>query len=122
MIYFNRVSKSFGTQQVLAEISFTVNPGERIGIVGPNGAGKTTLFEMLAGHMSPDGGSVVCPNDLAIGYVRQQLNPHLEQATLLDYTANAVAAVRELQDHIHALEADLHNLPDEERQRALKRL
>ncbi|MBQ7178356.1 MAG: ATP-binding cassette domain-containing protein, partial [Victivallales bacterium] len=54
MIQFSQVSKAFGTQQVLSGVTFTVNRGERAGLVGPNGAGKSTIFEILSGNESAD--------------------------------------------------------------------
>lgn len=52
------VSKSFGGLQAVKGLSFTVEPGEILGIIGPNGAGKTTAFNMIAGYFSPDTGEV----------------------------------------------------------------
>jgi branched-chain amino acid transport system ATP-binding protein len=52
------VSKSFGTP-VIDELSFTVHPGEAVGIVGPNGAGKTTLLNLVAGDLRPDEGRIL---------------------------------------------------------------
>ena len=122
MIHFQQVSKAFGTQQVLLDVSFAVHKGERVGIVGPNGAGKSTLFEMLCGHLEPDHGTVSRPEGLVIGYVRQQLNPHQSELTLIEYSENAVPAVRDIQTEIHALEQRLAALSATERESALRRL
>ena len=51
-------SKRFGGTQAVDDVSFSVAPGERLGIIGPNGAGKTTLFEMVSGFVRPDSGRV----------------------------------------------------------------
>ena len=48
------LKKEYGTDVILSGITFSINAGERIGLVGPNGAGKTTLLEMLAGEMEHD--------------------------------------------------------------------
>lgn len=53
-----RIQKKFGDQVVLEDVSFTILPGERIGLVGRNGAGKTTFFDLLAGRITPDIGNV----------------------------------------------------------------
>ena len=53
------LSKSFGKRSILRDISFTVQPGELLGLAGLNGAGKTTIIRMLAGVLQPDNGSIV---------------------------------------------------------------
>jgi branched-chain amino acid transport system ATP-binding protein len=55
----NELSKSFGGLRVTANVSFTVEPGERRLIIGPNGAGKTTLFNLITGEITPDSGSIL---------------------------------------------------------------
>ena len=50
--------KSFGSIVVADDVNLSIAPGEAIGIIGPNGAGKTTLFNLIAGTISPDGGSI----------------------------------------------------------------
>jgi branched-chain amino acid transport system ATP-binding protein len=52
------LEKRFGGLRVTAEVSLSVEPGERRLIIGPNGAGKTTLFNLITGELRPDGGSV----------------------------------------------------------------
>jgi ATP-binding cassette subfamily F protein 3 len=108
MISFQKVSKHFGTQTVLADASFAIHAGDRMGIVGPNGAGKSTVFALLVGEMEPDGGIVKLPSDARIGYVHQQINPHKITATLLEYTENAVPEIAAMQAEIHEIEAQLH--------------
>jgi ABC-type branched-subunit amino acid transport system ATPase component/ABC-type branched-subunit amino acid transport system permease subunit len=53
------VAKRFGGVTVLSDVTFEVRRGARIGLIGPNGAGKTTLFNLLTGHLRPDGGTIV---------------------------------------------------------------
>jgi len=52
------LSKSFGGLQAVSNVSFSVNPGERVVIIGPNGAGKTTLFNLITGVLSPSAGKI----------------------------------------------------------------
>ena len=58
MISFQDVSINFGTQDVLTNVSFKINKGERCGILGPNGAGKSTIFNLISGETTPERGSV----------------------------------------------------------------
>jgi branched-chain amino acid transport system ATP-binding protein len=65
------VSKSFGGNRVLREVSFSLEEGEILGVVGPNGSGKTTLLNILSGVVKQDGGTVVFG-----GRVIDRLSPH----------------------------------------------
>jgi ATPase subunit of ABC transporter with duplicated ATPase domains len=67
------VSKSYGAEVVLADVSLVVPPRARIGLVGPNGAGKSTLLRLLAGLEEPDAGRIRrTPPTLAVGYLAQE--------------------------------------------------
>ncbi|MFV0436232.1 MAG: ABC-F family ATP-binding cassette domain-containing protein [Desulfopila sp.] len=65
------VSKAFGVQQLFDNISFTVNGGDRIGLIGPNGSGKSTLLKIISGLEEPDSGQVSCAKYVRLGYLAQ---------------------------------------------------
>ena len=69
MIKVINLSKSFGLQEILDDVSFNVNAGERIGLVGRNGHGKTTLLKMIIGEEHQDSGDIVIPKGYTIGHV-----------------------------------------------------
>ena len=69
-------AKSFGAERIFADLSFQVDPQNRIGLVGPNGAGKSTLLDILAGQESPDEGRVSFARDIRIGYLTQVTDFH----------------------------------------------
>ena len=71
MLQINRVSKGFGQIQVLQDITLTLSQGEHAALVGSNGSGKTTLFEIVAGNLEADNGSVVTGSNELIGYLPQ---------------------------------------------------
>ena len=72
MLSVSNISKSFGLDTVLSKINFTVNSGERLGLVGPNGCGKTTLMRIIMGLEKPDeGGFHFIPSSLQVGYLPQ---------------------------------------------------
>ena len=65
------IQKSFGAHEVLRGVSFSLQKGEKMGLVGVNGCGKTTLMRIITGEMEPDGGMVHKNRDLRIGYLKQ---------------------------------------------------
>jgi ATP-binding cassette, subfamily F, member 3 len=86
MLAVNRISKSFHLDPILNEISFSIAPGERVGLIGPNGSGKTTLLRILAGELAPDAGYVaLTPADLRLGYLSQgfEFDPGVSMAEVL---------------------------------------
>ena len=72
----NGISKSFGIDTILSNITFSINAGERIGLVGVNGSGKSTLFKILSGTYEYDSGDIFINKDSSIGYLEQ--NPHFD--------------------------------------------
>ena len=68
-----KVSKDFGFGEIFSSISFSVNNGDRIGLVGKNGCGKTTLMKMIAGFLEPDGGTIEVGQTVKIGYYCQEI-------------------------------------------------
>ena len=74
MLNVSGISKSFGSNIVLHNVSFVVSPGQRIGLLGPNGCGKTTLLRIVTGEEAPDAGSVqLSPPNATVGYLAQAL-------------------------------------------------
>jgi macrolide transport system ATP-binding/permease protein len=98
----NNLSKSYGDQTVLNQVSFVVNPNQRIGLVGPNGVGKSTLLKIITGEIEPDGGTVAYPIDIQIGYLAQTL------AAFRDHTIAELIA--ESMSHLVQLEARMRQL------------
>lgn len=122
MIQFSNVSKGYGPQQVLDQATFTINPGERVGVVGPNGAGKSTIFQILTGLIEPDRGEVTVPSSLRLGHVRQQLHPHKTDGSLLEYTENAIPELHHIERELAELEHRLADPDQATSDRELRRL
>ncbi len=74
MISAENLSKSYARQTLFDDVSFKINPRERVGLVGRNGHGKTTLLRMIVGEETPDAGQIVIPKGYRMGYVRQHLD------------------------------------------------
>jgi ATP-binding cassette, subfamily F, member 3 len=96
MVSLATVSKRYGSQVVLQDVSWSVPLGARVGLTGPNGAGKSTLLKIFAGLLEPDGGSIALPRGARVGYLPQHILG-LGGSSVLDH---ALAAFSEL----HALE------------------
>ncbi|MFC1770547.1 ABC-F family ATP-binding cassette domain-containing protein [Candidatus Margulisiibacteriota bacterium] len=73
MISIRNMSLSFSGQILFDDVSFNINPGDKIGLVGRNGSGKTTFLSMLNKDIEPDDGVVVLPKYYTTGYVKQHL-------------------------------------------------
>lgn len=68
----NSLSKEYFDHQILTDINFSINSGDRIGLIGTNGSGKTTLLKLLSGKENPDAGQIIrTPKNLVIGYIPQ---------------------------------------------------
>ena len=74
----NNLNKSFGIDTILEYVSFTVNEGDKVGIIGVNGTGKTTLFKILSGIYGYDSGDIYLGKGVEIGYLEQNTNFHSE--------------------------------------------
>lgn len=74
------ITKMFGTDVVLADVSFEIQDGEHIGLVGINGSGKTTLFKILTGEYDCDNGLVVTGRDTRVGYMEQHVCRDLDKS------------------------------------------
>ncbi|NLB35356.1 MAG: ABC-F family ATP-binding cassette domain-containing protein, partial [Elusimicrobia bacterium] len=71
MLHLVNLSKSYGNQVLFDNLTCTINPGEKIGLVGRNGSGKTTLFNIILGKTPADTGEVNHPSDYRIGHLEQ---------------------------------------------------
>ena len=74
MLNVHKLSVSFAGEPLFEDISFRLGPGDRIGLIGKNGAGKSTLLKLLGGELRPDSGTLAADKDLAIGYLKQDLD------------------------------------------------
>jgi ATP-binding cassette subfamily F protein 3 len=107
MLQVQNLRKSYGAATVLADITFIVNDGERVGLIGPNGAGKSTILRCLVGQEQPDSGTMVLsPPGTTIGYLPQTFAEIVDQrvgAVLAGAQAELHSAERALERAAHAL-------------------
>ncbi|MBN2704161.1 MAG: ABC-F family ATP-binding cassette domain-containing protein [Pontiellaceae bacterium] len=122
MIDFIQVTKRFGAQEVLCDVTFRINAAERVGVVGPNGAGKSTIFNLLCGEAEVDGGDITLPKNVRLGHLHQQLNPHAVNQSLLGYTEDSIPELKTIPVEIHTLESRIGSMTLEEKERSLRRI
>ena len=110
LLSVHNLSKSYGTHQVLSDVTFTLVPDQRVGLVGDNGSGKTTLARILAGVEAPDTGTRMVRRDARVGYLAQV--PNLDPTkTALETALLGLAAWSETRREFEALNAQLGGLP-----------
>ncbi len=71
VVDFEALTKGFGDNLLIDDLTFKLPPGGIVGVIGPNGAGKTTLFRMIVGQEKPDGGTIKIGESVHLGYVDQ---------------------------------------------------
>ncbi|MCH1959006.1 ribosomal protection-like ABC-F family protein [Romboutsia hominis] len=102
----NNLNKSFGIDSILENVSFTVNEGDKIGIVGVNGTGKTTLFKVISGIYGYDSGDIYTSKDCEIGYLEQHTNFHSNN-TILEEVLEVFKDLIEMENYLRNLEVKI---------------
>ncbi len=111
MISIDGVSILFGNFTLFDNISFQVNPGDRIGLVGRNGAGKTTILNLVARKQEADEGRVVVTSGKTVGYLPQQMK-HRKGKSLYRETLEAFVEILELKKRIDEITRELEERED----------
>jgi ATP-binding cassette subfamily F protein 3 len=112
------LSLTFVGREILKEVNFQVEPGDRIGLVGPNGSGKTSLLRMIVGELAPDKGEIRITKGVRVGYLPQDIYEVLT-GCLLQFVVDSVPSRVKLRDQLAALESSLADHPDPETQAKL---
>jgi ATPase subunit of ABC transporter with duplicated ATPase domains len=114
---------AFGTEILLDGVSFTVNQGDRIGLIGNNGTGKTTLLRILMGLQEHDAGTVTRRSSLRISYVQQELPEHHHGMRLRDFVREGLnEEERAYSSYRVDIALDELRFPEELRERPLHEL
>ena len=113
LISIQNVQKAYGGTAVLRDVTFSLQKGEKMGLVGVNGSGKTTLMRLLTGEEQPDGGAIHMNKDLRIGYLAQ-----IDDIALTDTVWGAMLRVFDdviaLEKRLRELETELGHHSDDE--------
>ncbi len=113
MISLDNLTVSYGGWTLFDNISFLINPKDRIGLVGRNGAGKTTLLRIITGEQQPTSGNVTLNGDCTIGYLPQTMRV-ADTTTLFEETAKAFEEVLRLEAEIDRLTREIAERTDYE--------
>lgn len=113
MVSVDAISVEFGGTTLFKDVSFVINPKDRIALMGKNGAGKSTLLKILAGLRTPTRGSVSVPKDCTICYLPQHMMTP-DNRTVFEEASMAFAHLREMEQEIDALNEQLATRTDYE--------
>lgn len=119
MISVNSATVSFGGFALFDNISFLINPKDRIGLAGRNGAGKSTMLKLLAGEQPPTKGEIAIPRECKIGYLPQDMT-HQHGRTVFGETETAYAEVKQMQKRLDEINHQLETRTDYESEEYMK--
>ncbi|KLA23066.1 hypothetical protein B4077_0248 [Bacillus cereus] len=106
LLQVNALTKLYGAETILANIKLEVQTKDRIALVGRNGAGKSTLLKIIAGELSHDGGEIIKPKDVSIGYLAQ--NTGLETSlTIWDEMLTVFTHLQQMETKLRGLEQEM---------------
>ncbi len=121
MISLDKINLSFGGFELFKDISFLINPKDRIGLIGKNGAGKTTLLKVITQQISPTSGSIGVSKDVSIGYLPQQMKLS-DTKTLKQETTLAFEELIAIEKKIGQLNNEIADSDDYHSDEYLKKL
>ena len=106
------IKKSYGIQDVLKDVTISINEGDKVGIIGPNGEGKSTLFKILSKNLAPDDGDIFVDKNKTIGYLSQHLNLNSKN-TIYEEASSVFKNLIDLEEKIKTLEIKMNEPYDE---------
>lgn len=113
MINVDGLAVEFGGQSLFSDVSFAINPNDKIALMGKNGAGKSTMMKIIAGQQKATRGSVQHPKDTVIAYLPQHLLTE-DTCTVFEETSKAFSKVFEMKEEMAHLNKELETRTDYE--------
>ena len=113
MVSLNRISLAYPGKTLLADVSFLIKPGDRIGLIGRNGAGKSTLLKVLSGEVTPDAGQVALPREFTVGFLTQVIDLD-ETKSVRTIAAQGQAVLQDIKTQLDAAEQEMATRTDYE--------
>ena len=106
------ISKSYGIQEVLKNVTFSINEGDKVGIIGGNGEGKSTLFKILSKEITQDDGEIFIDRNKTIGYLSQHVDLNLDN-TIYSELNLVFKELLDIENRLHTLELKMAEPYDE---------
>lgn len=113
MLNIHNLSVSFGGEFLFEEISFRLNPGDKVGLIGKNGAGKSTLLRLLSKEMQPDSGVIASDKEVKIGFLKQDIDFE-KGRTVLQEAYQAFQEIQHLENQLEKINQQLAERTDYE--------
>jgi len=120
ILELHHIAMAFGAQDVLTDVSFKVQKGEKVGLIGENGCGKSTLLKMIAGLEKPIDGSVNKLNGISVGYLAQHLTFDAGE-TVGEEIASVFDNLGKIQTEMRTLEQQMSLVGGEELEHVMNR-
>lgn len=108
ILELHHIAMAYGAQDVLTDVSFKINKGEKVGLIGDNGCGKTTILKLIAGIETPVSGTVSKVKSISTGYLEQHLKFQVGRR-VEEEIASVFEAVNRMQRKMRKLEAQMAN-------------
>ena len=119
MISVEQLSVEFSGNTLFDDVTFLVNPKDKIALVGKNGAGKSTMLKLISGLQKPTTGNIICPNDIKIGYLPQHMI-HDDGCTVMEEAEKAFFELFDQQNIIDKLTNEMAERTDYESESYMK--
>lgn len=113
MISVNGLTVEFSSRTLFKDVSFVINPTDKIALMGKNGAGKSTMMKIIAGVQKPNRGSIQCTPETVIAYLPQHLLTE-DECTVFEETSKAFGHIFEMQKEMEYLNKQLETRTDYE--------
>lgn len=117
----NNISKAYVVDNIIEDISFTINDNEKVGLIGLNGAGKTTLFNILTGELDYDNGNLIIPKNKKIAYLKQNTKIESDK-TIFDEMLTMFEEVISMENNIRQLELEISKFTEHDEDGVLENL
>lgn len=111
MLQVTNLTIAFGSRVIMDKTTFSLLPGDRVGLVGKNGAGKSTLLKAISGDMSTEGGKIAYPADYTIGFLKQEIRAHIHP-TLWEEARSAFSEAIKLEKRLQDIEHQMETRTD----------